>query len=353
MAFPNLRVCCDLVKDDPIGKVNVAAKAVSKRKQRQLFLVCFQVVLNNQRTKPSCSHQHLSSTIFLVDMCRIYQPFQLMSRFRWKSVKALTACPLTCNYPIINLMRINLRQAQRSYTQMFSWSVELSLIVEMLYLGGLVLFVKIRWYQSIRFTELSSDAGCESTGNRNFSVDPFPCEWFHIHHFLINLAFLVGMYTWPISRHRPVPDWTQVVQWLPQVEEMPSLVLLETMGWWMQSVGPRGHGKASAARPKRNEKGLMYNAELWFEGFFGTLMCCLHLSTMISTNHAVCIHELETRNIVKYTGKLKILQLIVRLFTRRASTGILAHAARLLVSLWSSWLPFEKNWQLKHWRNRW
>ena len=100
MAFPNLRVCCDLVKDDPIGKVNVASKAVSKRKQRQLFLVCFQVVLNNQRTKPSCSHQHLSSTILLVEMCRIYQPFQLMSRFRWKSVKALTACPLSWNCPI-------------------------------------------------------------------------------------------------------------------------------------------------------------------------------------------------------------------------------------------------------------
>ena len=213
MAFPNLRVCCDLVKDDPIGKVNVASKAVSKRKQRQLFLVCFQVVLNNQRTKPSCSHQHLSSTILLVETCRIYQPFQLMSRFRWKSVKALTACPLSCNCPtdFDEDQLASSRQAQRSYIQLFSWSVELSLIVEMLYLGGLVLFVKIRWFQSIPFTELSSDAGCESTGNRNFPVDPFPCEWFHIHHFLINLAYLKSIHvpsqSQDIDQSQTEPRW--------------------------------------------------------------------------------------------------------------------------------------------------
>ena len=80
----------------------------SRFEEKEKAAVFGQVGLNKQGPTWSCSHQQLSITIFLVDMGRIYQLFQPMSRFRWKSVKALTACPLTCNYPIINLMRINL-----------------------------------------------------------------------------------------------------------------------------------------------------------------------------------------------------------------------------------------------------
>ena len=232
----------------------------------------------------------------------------------------------------------------------------------MLYLGGLVLFVKIRWYQSIPFTELSSDAGCQSTGNRNFSVDPFPCQWFHIHHFFWSTSLISSRYVYLANLKTSTS---------PRLNPGGSV----TSAGWRDAIasascnhrmvdaerGTKGSRKSECCK---TEKGLMYNAGLWFEVFFGTLMCCLHLSTMILTNHAICRHELETRNILKYTWKLtwsgqlehamKILQLIVRLFTRRASNGILAHAAKvLLISFWSSWFPFEKNWQLKHWWNRW
>ena len=169
MAFPNSWICYDLVKDDSIGKVNVAAKVVSKRKKRPLFLFWFPVALNKQGTKSSCSHQQLSITIFLADMRRIYQLFRLMSRFRWKSVKALTACPLSCNCPL------NFYEDQLASSPTILYPAVLPVIravpyLEVLYLCGLILFVKIRWYESIPFIELFSDAGCQSTWNGSVSV---------------------------------------------------------------------------------------------------------------------------------------------------------------------------------------